>query len=169
MIKPNIPAPKLEVSTLGETTWKLSEQQPEGFTLIVFYRGLHCPLCKKQLQELKDKLDDFRDQGVEVIAVSGDDRERAEQTQREWKLEGLRIGYGQTIESMREWGLFVSQAINEKEPSQFSEPGLFLIRPDGILYYAAIQSMPFARPPLDDLIGAIKFVRQNGYPARGES
>lgn len=137
--------------------------------MVVFYRGLHCPICRKQLQELAEKYDEFRTQGVEVMAISGDDRERAERTQREWQLGNLPIGYGQSVESMREWGLFISRAIKEGEPAQFGEPGLFLIRPDGTIYYEAIQSMPFARPPLADLLSAIDFVVKNGYPARGEA
>jgi peroxiredoxin len=37
--------------------WELSEQKPENFTLIVFYRGAHCPICRKQLQELLGTID----------------------------------------------------------------------------------------------------------------
>jgi len=56
----------------------------------------------------------------------------------------------------------------EQEPDLFGEPGLFLVRPDGTLYYAATSSMPFARPDLEDLIEAFDFVIGNDYPARGE-
>lgn len=169
MLKPGSQAPELAVETLEGETWRLSERNPENFTLIVFYRGLHCPICRKQLQELTKKLDHFLANGVEVIAISGDQRDRAERSRREWQLGELRIGYGQNVESMRDWGLFISRSIKEGEPDLFGEPGLFLIRPDGTVYSEAIQSMPFARPPLDDLLGAISFVVKNGYPPRGEA
>ena len=55
------------------------------------------------------------------------------------------------------------------EPEKFSEPGLFLVKPDGTLYAAFIQTMPFARPPLDQLLGAIDFIKEKDYPARGEA
>jgi hypothetical protein len=29
--------------------------------------------------------------------------------------------------------------------------------------------MPFARPPLDQLLKAIDFINEKGYPARGEA
>lgn len=68
---------------------------------------------------------------------------------------------------MREWGLFVSRAINDDEPSVFNEPAVFLIRPDGTVYYEAILSMPVGRPRLDDLLAAIQWWTAHGYPARG--
>lgn len=135
--------------------------------MIVFYRGLHCPVCRTYLSELDRKLDEFTRRGVDVIAISGDDAERARRTVDEWKLARLPIGYGQSIASMREWGLFISHGIKEPEPELFGEPGLFLVRPDGTLYYAAVTSMPFGRPRLDDMLAALDFIIAHDYPARG--
>ena len=58
---------------------------------------------------------------------------------------------------------------NLKEPALFTEPGLFLVRPDGTLYWAAIQTMPFARPGFADVLKALDFVIAKDYPARGEA
>lgn len=168
-LRPGEPTPRLEVETVGGERWVLSEQSPEHFTMVVFYRGLHCPVCKRYLQSLEGMARDFRERGVGILAVSGDTRERAEQARREWELSEVPVGYGQSVESMREWGLWVSHAIKDEEPELFGEPGLFLVRPDGTLYYAAVQSMPFARPPFRELIGAIDFALKNDYPARGEA
>jgi len=167
MILPRTAAPALSVPTVGGSQWTLSDQTPENFTLVVVYRGLHCPICKTQLRGLQRKLPEFAEKGVEVIALSTDNAERAETTKMDWGLEKLTLGYGLSIESARDWGLFVSTGIN-KEPAQFSEPGIFLVKPDGTLYFSAIQNMPFARPPLDELLMAIDFVVKNDYPARGE-
>jgi hypothetical protein len=51
----------------------------------------------------------------------------------------------------------------------FSEPGVFLVRTDGTLYWASVQTMPFARPHFNEMLTAIDFVLKNGYPARGEA
>lgn len=169
MIKPRTRAPELSVDTVGGGRWNLAEQKPEQFTLVVFYRGLHCPICKGYLPDLQSQLDAFRKRGVEVVAISADPRDRAEQAKREWGLDRLRIGYGLPIETAREWGLFISEGISDKETAQFSEPGVFLIRPDGTVYYEAIQSMPFARPSFRELLGAIDVVTAKNYPARGEA
>ena len=55
-----------------------------------------------------------------------------------------------------------------EEPALFSEPGLFLVRPDGTIYFGSVQTMPFARPAFAEILGATKFVLEKGYPARGE-
>ena len=53
MIKPREKTLELEIDLVNNTKWKLSEQSPENFTMIIFYRGKHCPVCKSQLEELQ--------------------------------------------------------------------------------------------------------------------
>lgn len=84
MLMPRTKAPDLEVPKVGGGSWALREQDPEQFTMVVFYRGLHCPVCKGYLRDLEGRLEEFRSRGVEVVAISGDSRERAEQTQEKW-------------------------------------------------------------------------------------
>lgn len=167
--RPRALTPPLSVPIVGGGTFVLADCRPERFTMVVFYRGLHCPVCKSYLRGLEGKLTDFSSRGVDVIAVSGDDAHRAEQAKREWNLPNTTIGYDQSVESMRAWGLYISRSIKDAEPPEFGEPGLFLVRPDATLYYAAINSMPFGRPSLADMLGAIDFVEANDYPARGEA
>ncbi|MCA1710715.1 MAG: AhpC/TSA family protein [Actinobacteria bacterium] len=167
---PRQPAPALDLPLVGGGRFDLAAASPDQFALVVVYRGVHCPQCKKQLSELDGRLGELRDVGVdEVVAVSGDDRERAEQAVREWELNNLRVAYGMEEAAMRAWGLYVSKGITDREPSLFAEPGLFLVRPDASLYSAHVQSTPFARPRLDDLLKAVAFVREKDYPARGEA
>ena len=166
---PRTPAPGLDVETVGGTPWRLAQSTAKTFTMIVFYRGLHCPICKTYLRDLDRKMDDFAERGVAVIAISGDSAERAAETVAEWGFEKLPVGHGQSIASMREWGLLISRAIRDSEPAEFGEPGLFLIRPDGTVYCGTVASMPFARPNFGDLMQAIDFIVANDYPARGEA
>ena len=77
MIKPSKTTPELNLNLINGTRWELNKQKPERFTLVLFYRGLHCPICKKQLQEFTSKLSDFEERGVNVIAVSMDTEKRA--------------------------------------------------------------------------------------------
>ncbi|MBI1383938.1 MAG: redoxin domain-containing protein [Rhizobiales bacterium] len=170
---PRQPVPALEVATLSGRRWSLAESRPEHFTMLVVYRGLHCPICRGYLTDLQTRLDEFRAAGVEPFVLSSDDRERAAKAQESWKLDRLDLGYGLTIEQARAWGLYVSRgrgktSIGIEEPAIFVEPGLFMVRPDGTLYFASVQTMPFARPHFADILGAVQFVTKNGYPARGE-
>lgn len=168
-IKPRERAPELAVDLVGGGHWQLAEQHPENFTMVVFYRGLHCPACRAQLSELNRRVGEVESRGVTAIAVSGDTRERAERSAQEWHLDRLTIGYGLSEETARAFGLFVSQGINEDEPARFNEPGLFLIRPDGTVYYELISSMPWGRPRLDNILGGIDYAVTHHYPARGEA
>jgi hypothetical protein len=65
--------------------------------------------------------------------------------------------------------LFVSRSIKDSEPELFGEPGLFLVRPDGTVYWEAISSMPFARPRFEDILLGLDRVAELDYPARGEA
>ncbi len=170
---PRRPVPPLNVNLAGGGLFDLRSERPKHFTLLVFYRGLHCPICKSQLRELESKLDEFDKRGVTVVAVSSDSKQRAMQTRDTWELSRLRIGYGLDLTAARSWGLFISSgrgmtSAGVEEPERFAEPALYLIRPDGTLYFGSVQTMPFARPHFSDILAAIDFVLKNNYPARGE-
>jgi peroxiredoxin len=170
MVMPQQPVPTLDLPVVGGVRWSVTDQEPEAFTLVVFYRGFHCPVCRGYLKQLQSLQPALKEIGVSsVVAVSGDDQERATATVEGWELTDLPVAYGQTVGSMREWGLFVSTGLNEGEPALFGEPGLFLIRADGTLYASVVNSMPFGRPHLDEIVGAVRWVKDNSYPARGEA
>lgn len=167
MITPTHQVPNLKLSLINNTQWELHKQYPEKYTLLVFYRGYHCPICKQQLEELKNKLSDFTKRGINVIGISMDSEKRAKKTGDEWDIGSIPIAYGLTEKEAREFGLFISGSISDSEPETFSEPGLFLVKPDNSLFLSSIQTMPFARPHFEDLLKAIDFIEDKGYPARG--
>jgi len=84
-------------------------------------------------------------------------------------LNNLQVGYDLSIANAREWDLFISTAIRDGEPPEFSEPGLFLIKPDGSLFYAARTSAPWGRPLLDQMLRGIDVAMERKMPARGEA
>ena len=167
MIKPTDPVPELDVATVGGGPWRLAGQKPEWFTIVEFYRGYHCPRCKVHLLDLDHKIARFEERGCGVIAVSMDTQERAEASKREWGIGKLTLGYGLTEENARQWGLFISTPVQEKEPYDFSEPAMFLVRPDGTLYSAVIHTTPFHRHHFADVMEAIDMIRARDYPPRG--
>lgn len=170
---PRQSVPDLQLELAGGGIWSLHEETPENFSLLIFYRGWHCPICRAQLLNAQSRLYDFRRRGVRVVAISTDDGNRAALTKKRWGLDRLDIAYGLSLEQARAWGLYISTKreatpTGVEEPDMFNEPGLFLIRPDKTLFYGSVQSGPFARSTFLDLIQAIDFVVQNDYPARGE-
>ncbi len=167
-LKPQTPAPTLQVPLLSGSTWTLADQTPEAFTMIVFYRGLHCPICKGYLRDLDRQVADFKQKGVSTVVISADPLDRAQSTQESWELQNLEIGYNLTHQQMTEWDLYMSKAIKAEETPLFCEPGLILVKPDNTLYYIALNSMPFGRPSFKEMLGSVGFVLENNYPARGE-
>lgn len=173
MLMPRKPVPSLSVPTVAHGQVDLLADAPAHFALVVFYRGLHCPICTKYLIELERLVPEFNKRGVSVLAVSSDDQPRAKAMADKISASQLKVGYGLSIEAARAWGLYVSTGRGKtsagvEEPALFSEPGVFLVRPDGTLYYGSVQTMPFARPSFSDLLGALDFAIANNYPARGE-
>lgn len=170
---PRLPVPDLSLPTVGGGSWSLAGQSPENFTMIVFYRGYHCPICANYIGDLDRKFAQFAEKGVTAVAVSSDSEERAAMAKDEWKVENVPLAYGLSLSEARKWGLFISSSRGKtstgvEEPPLFSEPGLFLVKPDGTLYWSAVQTMPFARPHFAEILGAVDKVLSMNYPARGE-
>jgi hypothetical protein len=118
-------------------------------------------------------LPDLRQRGVSTIAISSDDEARARAMAEKIGAAKLRIGHGLSLADARKWGLYISASrgktsIGIDEPALFSEPGLFLVRPDNTVYYLSVQSMPFVRPNFAEMVQALDFAIKNDYPARGE-
>ncbi|MEL6282617.1 MAG: peroxiredoxin-like family protein [Pseudomonadota bacterium] len=172
MLIPDQAAPALNVPTIAHGAFDLASARPERMTLVNFYRGLHCPICAKYLAELEEQAPAFAERGVDVIAVSTDPMDRAQGMVDKISAKHLKIGYDLPLHVAKEWGLYLSQSkgatsIGIEESPIFAEPGLFLVRNDNRVFYASVQSMPFARPKYAELVGALDFVIANDYPARG--
>lgn len=171
LINPKSRFPDLVVPVIGGDDFNLHVDFPrEKFTVIVAYRGLHCPKCRDQLQAIEPLAADLAEQGYRLIAISMDPEEKAAAAVEEWGLKDLAVGYDMGLLKARSLGLFISdQREGSKEPKIFSEPGLFVVKPDGTLYAEYIQNTPFGRPPLGDIISGLEFVLENDYPVRGTS
>ncbi|MBU2959261.1 redoxin domain-containing protein [Citreicella sp. C3M06] len=166
-LAPDQPTPPLSLPLVGGGRFELDQEAPEAFTMIVVYRGHHCPVCKSYLTQLAALRERFEDAGFSIVAVSMNDEELATQSYREWALDGLRVAYGLTPQMARDWGLWVSKAFKPSEQEIFAEPGLFWVRPDGRLYLVDIANMPWPRPDLEFLLSKAPYALANDYPARG--
>jgi peroxiredoxin len=165
--------PELSLPLSDGGRWRLSDQKPKHFTMLAFYRGMHCSVCRDYLAELQSMHSAFSKQGVTPIAISMDDADRASSAEAKWGLKDLCVAYGLSLRQARAWGLYVSRgaglsSLGIEEPAMFVEPALFLVRPDRTLYYASVQSMPFGRPCFEELLSGIEKAVARDYPARGE-
>lgn len=160
--------PKLDLARLGGGKLTLGAPQ-DGYDwqLVVVYRGLHCPLCKKYLAQLQVLESDFNALGVDVVAISGDPANKAQAMMDEKEL-SLAMGYGLTVAQMDKLGVYISDPRSPQETDQpFPEPGLFVVNGDGAIQMVDVSNAPFLRPDLQNVLNGIKFVRSNDYPIRG--
>ncbi|MCR9594226.1 peroxiredoxin family protein [Vibrio alginolyticus] len=162
--------PHLQATLLDGSSVTLGQPQGDATWRAVFvYRGKHCPLCTKYLNELESYKQAFADAGVDILAVSGDSK-----AQLEGHLEKLEISfpiaYGLTEEQMKTLGLYVSIPRSEQETDHnLAEPGLFVVNEHGDLHVVDISNNPFVRPELGALSRGLAWIRDpnNNYPIRG--
>lgn len=139
----------------------------ENWTLLVVYRGKHCPRCKKYLNILNEMRYQWAEAGFDIAVVSADTAQKAEADQAEfgWAFE---LGYGLSEDQMATLGLYVTEPLSESETDRrFAEPGTFVIRPDGSLLLISISNGPSARPELAELLDGMIFTKNNNRPPRG--
>lgn len=151
MLKPRISPPALSLPLTGggrTDDLALGAGADGRFSLLVFFRGLHCPVCRAQLSEINRRLDEVTAAGVgRVLAVSMETAERSEQLVERWHLDKLSVAHDMSEDTARGWGLYLSTAIKEGEPALFTEPGMVVLDADGTVFWTSVASMPFGRPP----------------------
>jgi len=162
--------PAIDARLAGGGRWALAREKSAKLSLLAFYRGIFCPTCRVWLGELDRLAYEFEKRGVSVIALSCDGKDGAEKAVADWGLKNLRVGYKLDVEDARRAGLYISEGrgINPgsglKEPMLFTEPALLLVRPEGELYAAWIQSTPYARMHVAEILAAVDNFTANNLP-----
>lgn len=139
----------------------------ENWTLLVVYRGKHCPRCKKYLNILDGMRADWATAGFDISVVSADTEEKAKADRDEFGW-GFNLGYDLSEDQMETLGLYITEPLSASETDRrFAEPGTYVIRPDGSLLLIAISNGPSARPELAELLDGMIFTQENDRPPRG--
>ena len=167
---------RLVIDGKGGGRWLLAREKPSKLALLAFYRGIFCPICRVWLADLDRLVPEFEKRGVSVLALSCDKKDGAEKAVAQWGLKNLRVGYKLDVDEARRAGLYVSEGrgLNPvsglKETMLFTEPALLLVRPEGELYAAWIQSTPYARVHIAEVLTAVdNFLAKNLPEPRGSA
>ena len=158
--------PRMSIEKLGGGTIEIGGPR-DRHTLLVVYRGKHCPRCKKYLGVLETMNRQWQDAGFDVAVVSADPMEKAQADFSEfgWTFD---VGYGLSETQMRDLRVYISDPLSEQETDRrFAEPAVFCVRPDGIIQVVCLSNGPAARPDLAELLDGMKFNIANDRPARG--
>lgn len=162
--------PDIEATLLNGEVKKLATPENNlDWKMVVVYRGRHCPLCTRYLNQLQAFKSELAKTGVDLIAVSGDSKAQLESHLEKLEVD-FPIAYGLTTEQMETLGLYISDPRSPEETDHpFAEPGLFVVNSEGKVHVADISNNPFVRPELQSLVNGLAWIRnpENNYPIRG--
>lgn len=167
-LHPGTPFPELEATDLAGNLQDIGKPSENAeWRVVVVYRGKHCPMCTKYLNQLEDYVQKLAATGIEVVAVSADSRQQLLD-----HLEKLNISYpiyhGLTLEQMKVLGVRISSPRTETETDHpYAEPGLFVVNENLDLHIVDISNNPFVRPDMETLANGLAWIKENNYPTRG--
>ena len=61
---PSSSAPDLTFPLASGGSWSLADSEATAFTIVVFYRGTHCPICKNFLAEIEEQVEAWRNRFI---------------------------------------------------------------------------------------------------------
>ena len=162
--------PEIKAQSLdGESVALDQRTNGADWKMVVVYRGKHCPLCTKYLNQLETFKEELENINVDIVAVSGDSEAQLKEHLEKLGV-SFRFLYGLTIEQMKELGVYISHPRSEQETDHpFPEPGLFIVNDKGQVQVVDISNNPFVRPALNQLVSGLAWIKnpENNYPIRG--
>ena len=134
--------------------WKLTDSTGKDRSLadyrgkpvvVIFYLGYGCLHCAEQLQAFAPKIDDFHDQGLEVIAISTDEQVDLEKSQKSFESEDGGKKFPFPLVSNANLDVFKQYRVFDDFEQQPLH-GTFLIDGDGLIRWQDISYEPFNDP-----------------------
>lgn len=151
----------------GEKSNIECQLEDNHWRLMIVYRGKHCPLCTRYLNEFESYIARLESIDIYSLAISGDSLDQFLMHKEKLNY-SYPIYHGLSLEQMQSLGLYISHPRSEQETDHpFAEPGLFIINEHGSLQVVDISNNPFVRPDLENLVKGLEWIRQNDYPIRG--
>jgi len=157
-----------EVSLIPRTRSEMSNNDDTWYVIVV-YRGKHCPICAKYLNQLMQKQQDFTDINTKLVAVSSDSVDQLNDFYKENIGDvDFPVYANLKLDIAKSLGLYMSDPMSNNETDHvFTEPALFVVNQKRQIQIVEIANAPFVRPDIDILLGGIKFTQENDYPIRG--
>lgn len=169
-LHPGVKFPEIKVPSLsGETITLGVPGNGFDWQLLVVYRGKHCPLCTKYLNQLQGYKERLAEIGVDIVAVSGDSEVQLNQHVTQLDVD-FPLAHSLSLLQMHELGVYISDPRSAQETDHpFAEPGLFVINEHGTIQVVDLSNNPFVRPELETLVNGLAWIRNpnNNYPIRG--
>src|SRR5258707_10305411 len=152
--------PTITASRVGGSEMSIPEDLAGRWAVLLFYRGHWCPYCRQQLLDFQPERAQLNELGAEVVALSVDSLEQAQQTVERHRLT-FPVLYGLDAREVAE---AIGASINE-EPLYLQATG-FVLRPEGTVAVAVYSSSAIGRLIAADTINFLKYLQKAQSRAR---
>ena len=95
-------AQPFQLPLLGGDKITLHQAASNRYQLVIYYRGLHCPVCIKYLTALNGMVDEFNAAGIDVVAASCDPQAKTDAIKTQNKLDKITFAYDLPLEKAYE-------------------------------------------------------------------
>ena len=146
--------PTITASRAGGNEMTIPEDLAGRWAVLLFYRGHWCPYCRQQLLDFEHARTQLNELGAEVVALSVDSLEQAQQTIERHRL-GFPVLYGLDAHQVAKT---IGASINE-DPL-FLQATNFVLRPDGTVAVVVYSSSAIGRLVAADTVNFLKYLQK---------
>lgn len=160
-------APSINTIAHDGSSFDLASATKNGSVVVLFYRGYWCPFCNKQLKELNDSLEMFKEKGAVVVAITPEnvqgvaktiDKTKAsftvisDTTNTHLKLFGVNYKLDdKTLERYKGYGIDLVKS-NSNDESTLPVPAVYIIDKEGNFKYIWFEKDYRKRPTVKELL-----------------
>ncbi len=146
--------PSITATRVGGGEMTIPQDLTGKWAVLLFYRGHWCPYCRQQLIDFQRNLEQLHEIGAEVVALSVDPIEKAQETVEKHNIT-FPVLYGLDAHE-------VAQKIgaNISENPLFLQATGFVLQPDGKIAVSVYSSAAIGRLVAADTINFIKYSQQ---------
>jgi peroxiredoxin len=147
--------PTITASRVGGGEMTIPQSTEGKWTVLLFYRGHWCPYCRQQLIDFQRSLEQLHEIGAEVVALSVDPIEKAQETVEKHNLT-FPVLYGLNAHE-------IAQKIgaNINEDPLFLQSTDFVLQPDGKIALSVYSSGAIGRLVASDTIKFTKYLQEH--------
>jgi len=149
---PTITASQVEA---GEMT--IPQDLAGRWAVLPFHRGHWCPYCRQQLLDFQYARPQLYELGAEIVALSVDSLEQAQQTVERHRL-SFRVLYGLNAHQVeKSIGAFINRDLPYLQATNF------ILRPDGTVALAVYSSGAIGRLAAADTVNYLRSLQKMQY------
>ncbi len=146
--------PTITASRVGGGEMTIPRDLAGRWAVLLFYRGHWCPYCRQQLLDFQHAREQLDELGAQVVALSVDSLEQAQQTVERHRL-SFPVLYGLDAHQVVKT---IGASINE-DPLYLQATD-FVLRPDGTVAVAVYSSSAIGRLVAADTVNFLKYLQK---------